>query len=238
MAFVHRNLDVLPRARLAGRPVYAEDRLSAIAALRRLSSESKLRDHLVVEDPSHPLPVDATVSGTARIVEDLPERVVIEADAATPAYLVLSDTFDPGWSATVDGQPAPIRPAYLAFRAVYLPQGQAHGRFHLPAGGIRTRLGAERLRHAPGAVFLVLACSAGRACAGSREIELAAAMAHVVVRGSRGDRSDLAYSGSAREDVRCYRDRWTDSVHRFTWGSGLEAMPGYTGTDGDDRPGK
>ncbi len=68
--------------------------------------------------------MDATVSGTARIVEDLPERVVVETDAATPAYLVLSDTFDPGWSATVDGQPAPIRPAYVAFRAVYLPQGK------------------------------------------------------------------------------------------------------------------
>ena len=39
VAFVHRNLTVLPRARLAGRPVYAEDRLSAIAALRRLGSE-------------------------------------------------------------------------------------------------------------------------------------------------------------------------------------------------------
>ena len=50
--------------------------------------------------------------------------MVIETDAAMPAYLVLSDTFDPGWSATVDGQPAPIWPAYLAFRAVYLPQGK------------------------------------------------------------------------------------------------------------------
>ncbi len=190
MAFVHRNPDVLPRARLAGRPVYAEDRLSAIADLKRLSSESKLRDHLIVEDPSHPLPADATVSGTARIVEDLPERVVIEADAATPAYLVLSDTFDPGWSATVDGQPAPIWPAYLAFRAVYLPQGKHTVVFIYRPAGFVLGLGAERLRHAPGAVFLVLAFAAGRACAGSREIELAAAMAHLVVRQFGGDRSD------------------------------------------------
>ena len=62
---------------------------------------------------------------------------MIETDAATPAYLVLSDTFDPGWSATVDGQPAPIWPAYVAFRAVYLPQGTTHGRFQLPPGGLR-----------------------------------------------------------------------------------------------------
>src|SRR5581483_8593943 len=83
-----------------------------------------LRHRVVVEDPSHPLPSDANVTGTARIVTDRPETVVVEIEAAMPAYLVLADTYDPGWSATVDGQPAPIRPAYLAFRAVYLTQGK------------------------------------------------------------------------------------------------------------------
>ena len=74
--------------------------LQAIAALERVGAS--LRDQLVVEDPDRPLAAGAKVSGTARIVEDLPERVVVETDAATPAYLVLADTFDPGWSATVD----------------------------------------------------------------------------------------------------------------------------------------
>src|SRR5262249_665912 len=55
--------------------------------------------------------------------EDLPERVVVEADLDAPGYLVLADTFDPGWSATDNGQPVPIRPAYVAFRAVYLAGG-------------------------------------------------------------------------------------------------------------------
>ena len=134
-AFIARNQKVLPRARLAGSPVYVEDERSAAAALYRLSSDSQLRDHLLVEDPSHPLPADATVSGTARIIEELPERVVIEADAETPAYLVLSDTYDPGWSATVDGKAAPIRPAYVAFRAVFLAAGKHRVVFsYRPAG--------------------------------------------------------------------------------------------------------
>src|SRR5262249_15063435 len=95
----------------------------------------QLRDRLVVEDPTHPLPADARVSGTARIVEDLPERVVVDVVAATPAYLVLADTFDPGWSATVDGRPAPIRPAYVAFRAVFLSKGRHTVEFtYRPAG--------------------------------------------------------------------------------------------------------
>jgi len=103
---IHRNQGGLPRVRLAGSPVYASDENQAIAQLDRL--EANLRNYLVVEDPTHPLPTASAVLGTAQIVEEIPDRVVVEADAATPAYLVLSDTFDPGWSATVDGQPAPI----------------------------------------------------------------------------------------------------------------------------------
>ena len=132
-AFVHRNMSSLPRARLVGRPNYVGDRQSAIAAVERLGNA--LRDQIVVEDPDRPLAVGAEVSGKARIVTDLPERVVVETEAATPAYLVLSDTFDPGWSATVDGRPAPIWPAYIAFRAVYLPQGRHQVVFtYRPAG--------------------------------------------------------------------------------------------------------
>ena len=66
---------------------------------------------------------------------DLPERVVVETGSSAPAYLVLADTFDPGWSATVDGSPAPIRPAYVAFRAVALTPGAHSVAFtYRPAG--------------------------------------------------------------------------------------------------------
>jgi hypothetical protein len=132
-AFIHRNMGALPRARLIGKPIYADNRLSAIAAVAR--GTDALRDQLVVEDPDRPLAVDAEVTGKARIVEEIPERVVVETDASMPAYLALSDTFDPGWSATVDGRPAPIRAAYIAFRAVYLPKGTHRVVFtYRPAG--------------------------------------------------------------------------------------------------------
>ena len=120
-AFIHRNRGACPGA-TGGRPVYAVDERQASAALSRLGTA--LRDHLVVEDPTRPLAAEAVATGTAKIVEDLPERVVVQTEAATPAYLVLSDTFDPGWSATVDAEPKAIRPAYVAFRAVYLPGGK------------------------------------------------------------------------------------------------------------------
>src|SRR5262249_4256888 len=64
-AFILRNAGALPRARLVGRPSYAEDQRQAVLELTRLGAQ--LRDRLVVEDPSHPLAGDAAVSGTARI---------------------------------------------------------------------------------------------------------------------------------------------------------------------------
>ena len=41
------------------------------------------------------------MDGSARIAVDLPERVEVEVDARTPAYLVLADTYDTGWTMTV-----------------------------------------------------------------------------------------------------------------------------------------
>jgi len=222
-AFIHKNKNVLPRARLAGRPVYAVDQLSAVGALNRLTLESKLRDHLVVEDPKHPLPADATVSGTARIVEDLPERVVIEADAATPAYLVLSDTFDPGWSATVDGLQEPIRPAYVAFRAVYLSQGKHTVVFTYRPAGFELGLGLSGCGIVLGLVLWFWPLRLARLAPEHTVLSwpqrwrtwwFIALFGIVLV-------SAIDIGPGGRPTL---HSRWKESVHRFTWGSGFEAM--------------
>lgn len=48
----------------------------------------------------------------------------IRAALPTSGYLVLSDTYYPGWQAFVDGLPATILRANFAFRAVALPAGE------------------------------------------------------------------------------------------------------------------
>jgi Bacterial membrane protein YfhO len=220
-AFIHENARALPRARLAGRPYYAADEQSAFQTLHRLGR--RLRDRLVVEDPSHPLSSDAAVAGTAAIVEDLPERVVVTVDAGAPAYLVLTDTFDPGWSATLDGRSAAIRPAYVAFRAVYVPEGKHTVVFTYRPAGFELGLAVTGC-----GIVLALFCWFLRWHLGDLAPEhsslgwprtwrrwflvLLAAIVLVSV-------VDIDPSGR----LTIHR-RWRNSIHTHTWGSGIEAM--------------
>jgi uncharacterized membrane protein YfhO len=62
----------------------------------------------------------------AALVRDTPNRVVLEVDIRHPGYLVLTDAWYPGWSATLDGRGVQILLADLAFRAVALPEPGKH----------------------------------------------------------------------------------------------------------------
>jgi hypothetical protein len=57
------------------------------------------------------------------IIAYSPEQVVIDVNAPQAGYLVLTDAYYPGWTATVDGQPVEIERADIMFRAVKVPLG-------------------------------------------------------------------------------------------------------------------
>ena len=57
----------------------------------------------------------------AEILEYEPERVEIATSSPRDGFLVFSDTYRPGWSASVDGVSTPILRAQTAFRAVRVP---------------------------------------------------------------------------------------------------------------------
>ncbi|QEH36790.1 Bacterial membrane protein YfhO [Aquisphaera giovannonii] len=220
-AFVHRNPGALPRARLLGRPVYVRDAAEGVAVLETQGKDNLHR--LVVEDPTRPLPEAAEVAGKAAIVEDLPERMTVETDSAGPSYLLVADTFDPGWSATVDGVPAEIRPGYVAFRAVYLAAGPHRILFTYRPAGFLLGSAISAVGLLASAVLLFL-----------RAAKPAPGQEHAIVRGlprARGMALACAFAivllsaFTISEGLRpAVHGRWRNAFHRFTWGSGIEAM--------------
>jgi hypothetical protein len=63
-------------------------------------------------------------AGRAAMVEQRADRLVLETDLNAPGYVVVLDSYDPGWKATVDATPATVLPANLIFRAVAVPAGR------------------------------------------------------------------------------------------------------------------
>ena len=74
--------------------------------------------------------------------EDSPTRITLQTEANAAAMLTLADSFYPGWTATVDSQPAPVDRAGDApvFRAVAVPAGRHTVTFRYAPASIRVGL--------------------------------------------------------------------------------------------------
>ncbi len=97
----------------------------------------------------------ADAGGSVRIVSYEADDIRITASLPRPGYLLLLDTYFPGWSATVNGEPAPIHRADYNFRAVSLPTGNSTVAFSYRPESLRMGLFLCALGTlALGAVFL------------------------------------------------------------------------------------
>ena len=81
------------------------------------------KNQAIVEMDSNP-PVLKLRSWQAKIVEETPTKVKIAARLDGNGFLILSDSFSPGWSAKVNGAKAKIYPANINSRAVFLDNGE------------------------------------------------------------------------------------------------------------------
>ncbi len=221
-AYIFQNPHAQDRARLIGQPIYVQNEQEAISAVR--ANGRGMRERLIVEDPDRPLSETAQVNnGTARIRVDQPERVVVETVSDADAYLVLADTYDPGWSATVDGRPVPIRPAFIAFRAVYLPAGRHEIVFTYTPSGFRT-----------GLVLTVFGTMLALICIAWPRRWVSLGPAHGPLQWPRAWPfwgfllivsillgSAIQVLGEGKGTI---HPRWANTFHRFTWGAGIDAM--------------
>jgi hypothetical protein len=83
---------------------------------------------------------DAPAAPAIRFLEDGASRVVLDVLRVGPpgGYLVLNDTYAPGWTARVDGRPRELFRANLFARGVAVPAGDCRVEFTYSPQGLRS----------------------------------------------------------------------------------------------------
>ncbi|HEV2320569.1 MAG TPA: YfhO family protein, partial [Verrucomicrobiae bacterium] len=109
---------------------------SSILATIRSGSFNPTDTLLLEGQPPQPPPsVPASAISTARanasahVISEQPDEVTVNVSMPRPGFLLLLDTYYPGWKATVNGTKAPILRADYDFRAVQLPAGESTVQF-------------------------------------------------------------------------------------------------------------
>lgn len=147
---VLRNRSAWPRSYVASGVRVAAGVYEALDAVGTLSP----REVVLEERPAAAAIGPETAGGDCQVREYQPERVRLEAVAPAPAVLVLLDNHMPGWTATVNGTPAPILYANVAFRAVEIPAGRSQIEFRYRTPGLRAGIALSCAAAAAVAVLL------------------------------------------------------------------------------------
>src|SRR5207249_2856778 len=95
--------------------------------LERLKHEDLRHVALVEEPPGADLvraTPDTSADARAEVIRYTPESIVIDAVSEAGGFLVLTDRYDPGWRAWIDGAPAAIYRTDYLFRGLRLPSGR------------------------------------------------------------------------------------------------------------------
>ncbi|MBN1582365.1 MAG: YfhO family protein [Anaerolineae bacterium] len=126
---VYRNPYLLPRAYVVYEAYWVSDDGEALAALAAPDFDPARQ--VVLVDSAHstlsdsiPPAADVGPAPVPVILPSGPNQVKISTKMPLPGYLVLADTYYPGWRATVDGDRIQILRANTAFRALRLDAGE------------------------------------------------------------------------------------------------------------------
>jgi len=136
-----RNSALLPRARVVHEAQFFTSEQGLLEALPGLDlgRTVALSEEVEYQAPAEP-GRDAVV-----LARDSPNEVVVEVSAEQPGFLVLSDSYYPGWKAYLDGQEVPLLRADYAVRAVQLAAGSHEVRFVFDPLSIKLGLAASVL---------------------------------------------------------------------------------------------
>jgi hypothetical protein len=151
---IYENRDVLPRVFFP-----AETRETPLSETwAHLAQGNVDLRHTAFVEPGFPDKGRALVSdGTARIACYEPNKVKIDVRTSGPCLVVLSDTLDPGWRATMDGRQVSIHRVNGFLRGVCVPAGEHSIRFRYAPPSFRIGLQIAALS---AVAALIMACKA------------------------------------------------------------------------------
>ncbi len=117
-----RNPGGLPRSWVAysWRPA----KTSGAALFVTVGSTARQSEASPAIEGAAPPPAPPLAPTPARVTVDHAQEVEVQAIARRAGYLILDDSYYPGWQASVDGHPTRILPANENFRAVAIPAGR------------------------------------------------------------------------------------------------------------------
>jgi hypothetical protein len=128
-AYVYENPRALPRVLMTTCAMRADfERLAKDGDWPEIDYRTAV---LLEESPiCHSTRAESGAGGAARIRSYGDTEIVIDADVPRGGgHVVLNDIYHPAWTATVDGEPAPVLRANVMFRAVAVPEGRHELRF-------------------------------------------------------------------------------------------------------------
>jgi hypothetical protein len=148
-ATVIGNALAAPRALVARHVHVAGGELGELRALVGTRFDPR-RDAVVRHDEVGDAPPAGVSGGTVRVLEEGNARIALHASLPRRGLVVLDDAWAPGWSVTVDGQPARALRADILMRGVTVPAGEHEivWRYRVPGlrlGALLSALGLAAL---------------------------------------------------------------------------------------------
>jgi hypothetical protein len=123
-ATVVENALASPRALVAERVHVAASEDEEIATVARTGFDPR-REAVVRSDEVGNVALQSYARpGSVRVIDDENARVALQARLTHPGLVVLDDAWAPGWSVSVDGEPAPALQADMVMRGVIVPAGE------------------------------------------------------------------------------------------------------------------
>jgi hypothetical protein len=118
---IYENTAVLERFFFVQRVRPVETLAQAAAIVQ--SPEFHPSEEAIVEAPGERFDAPAPEQATVRVISYAPSAIRLETTASAPAFLVATESYYPGWAASIDGNPARLYPTDAAFRGLSIPAG-------------------------------------------------------------------------------------------------------------------